>query len=81
MTRRKVYDPDVPLFMIASAIANGVKKRGGKLFRISVVRIAEHQYRIKYKCRARDARSIRPPFPLESPMPGQALPDEAEDHA
>ncbi|PKL65496.1 MAG: hypothetical protein CVV32_03285 [Methanomicrobiales archaeon HGW-Methanomicrobiales-3] len=81
MTRRKVYDPDVPLFMIASAIANGVKKRGGKLFRISVVRIAEHQYRIKYTCRARDARSTRPDFPGESPLPGQALPDEAEDHA
>lgn len=81
MTRRKVYNPDVPLFMIASAIAHGVKERGGKLFRISVVRIAEHQYRIKYKCRVKDARSTRPPFPFESPRPEPTFPDEAEDHA
>jgi hypothetical protein len=56
MTGRKVFDPDVPLFLIASAIAHGVKQRGGKLYRISVARTAEHQYRIRFKCRARDAR-------------------------
>lgn len=51
MTKPKVYDPEVPLFLIATAVAEGVRKRGGKLFRISVVRTHSHAYRIKYKCR------------------------------
>ena len=55
MTKKKEYDPKVPLFLVATAIAVVVKKRGGKLFRVSVVRTAEHQYQIKYKCRAMDA--------------------------
>jgi hypothetical protein len=57
MTRKKEYDPEVPLFLIAAAIAGGVKQRGGKLFRISVVRTAAHQYLIKYKCRANEGRT------------------------
>jgi len=57
MTRKKEYDPEVPLFLIATAIAGGVKQRGGKLFRISVVRTAAHQYLIKYKCRARNGET------------------------
>ena len=81
MTRRKVYDPEVPLFMIASAIADGVKKRGGKLFRISVVRIAKHQYRIKYKCRARDARSAGGPADPAPAQDGHLLPDGENRHA
>jgi hypothetical protein len=59
MTRKKVYDPAVPLFLIAAAIAGGVKRRGGKLFRISVVRTDDHQYRIKYKCRVKEGRTPR----------------------
>jgi hypothetical protein len=59
MTRRKVYNPEVPLFMIAAVISRGVKQRGGKLFRISVVRTAAHQYLIKYKCRVKEARPSR----------------------
>ena len=59
MTKRREYDPEVPLFLIATAISHGVKKRGHKLFRISVVRTASHQYMIKYKCRAKDANSTR----------------------
>ena len=47
MTRPKVYDPVVPLFLIATAVADGVRKRGGKLYRISVVREHSHAYRIK----------------------------------
>ena len=81
MTRRKVYDPEVPLFLIASAIAGGVKQRGGKLFRISVVRIAGHRYRIKYKCRARDARSARGPADPAVAQDGHPLPDEENGHA
>jgi hypothetical protein len=53
MTKPKVYDPEVPLFLIATAVAEGVRKRGGKLFRISVVRTHSHAYRIKYKCRVK----------------------------
>jgi hypothetical protein len=80
MTKKKEYDPKVPLFLIATAIAGGVKKRGGKLFRISVVRTAEHQYQIKYKCRARDANHrcasvILSPSPLDQPSP-----DEVREH-
>ena len=55
MTKRKEYEPPVPLFMIGAAIAKGVKLRGGKLFRISVARTHSHQYVIKYTCRAKDA--------------------------
>ncbi len=73
MTRPRVYDPEVPLFLIASTIAEGVRRRGGKLFRISVVRTHTHQYRIKYKCRAKDAHSTRAgrimsPGPEEMPV-------------
>jgi hypothetical protein len=59
MTKKKEYDPEVPLFLIATAIAGGVKQRGGKLFRISVVRTAAHQYLIKYTCRAKEGRIPR----------------------
>ena len=80
MTKKKVYDANVPLFLIATAIAGGVKERGGKLFRISVVRTAEHQYLIKYKCRARDANHgcasiIHSPYTLDHPSM-----DEVGDH-
>ncbi|PKL70660.1 MAG: hypothetical protein CVV30_04745 [Methanomicrobiales archaeon HGW-Methanomicrobiales-1] len=51
MTRAQRNDPIVPLFLIATAVADGVRKRGGKLYRISVVRTHSHAYRIKYKCR------------------------------
>ena len=81
MTRRKQYDPEVPLFMIAAAIASGVKKRGGKLFRISVVRTYSHQYLIKYKCRAKDARRTRASFNLPPSALELPIPDEAGDHA
>jgi hypothetical protein len=80
MTKKKKYDPEVPLFLIATAIARGVKQRGGKLFRISVVRTAAHQYLIKYICRARNARSTRGSL-LLPPVPEILTPDEAEDHA
>ena len=53
MTRPKVYDPEVPVFLIATAVAEGVRKHGGKLFRISVARTHSHAYRIKYKCRVK----------------------------
>jgi len=53
MTRSKRYDPVVPLFLIATAVADGIRKRGGKLYRISVVRTHSHAYRIKYKCRVK----------------------------
>ncbi|MFA6225959.1 MAG: hypothetical protein WC620_07260 [Methanoregula sp.] len=55
MTKPKVYDPEVPLFLIATAVADGVRKRGGKLFRISIVRTHSHAYRIKFKCRVKEA--------------------------
>ncbi len=51
MTRKNRSDPVVPLFLIATAVADGIRKRGGKLYRISVVRTHSHAYRIKYKCR------------------------------
>jgi hypothetical protein len=57
MTKRREYDMPVPLFLIGAAITRGVKLRGGKLFRISVVRTHSHHYLIKYKCRARDAEN------------------------
>ena len=60
MTRRKVYDPVVPLFLTGATISEGVKRRGGKLFRISVVRTTSHQYLIKYTCRAKDANNRGP---------------------
>lgn len=81
MTRRKQYDPEVPLFLIATAIAHGVKQRGGKLFRISVVRTCSHQYLIKYKCRARDARHSRASFNPPPSALGLSRPDGAGDHA
>ncbi|MFA4877495.1 MAG: hypothetical protein WC586_08780 [Methanoregula sp.] len=34
-------------------MAEGVKQRGAKLFRISVIRTLVHQYRIRYWCRVR----------------------------
>jgi hypothetical protein len=81
MTKKKEYDLEVPLFLIATAIAGGVKQRGGKLFRISVVRTAAHQYQIKYTCRARDARSTRALLNLPLLVPELRSPDEAGDHA
>ena len=57
MTKRRQYDTPVPLYLIGMAITHGVKLRGGKLFRISVVRTHSHHYLIKYKCRARDAEN------------------------
>ena len=59
MSRRRKYDVPVPLFLIGAAITKGVKLRGGKLFRISVVRTHSHQYLIKYKCRAKDTETAR----------------------
>jgi hypothetical protein len=59
VTARKIYETQVPLFLIPVAIANGVRQRGAKLFRISVVRTSAHQYRIQYKCRAKDTS---PPY-------------------
>jgi hypothetical protein len=81
VTKPKQYDPEVPLFLIATAIASGVKKRGGKLFRISVVRTYSHQYLIKYKCRAKDARSSRASYNIPPSALGLNAPDEAGDHA
>lgn len=55
MTKPNHYDPIVPLFLIPTVVAEGIRKRGGKLYRISVVRTHSHAYRIKYKCRVKEA--------------------------
>ena len=55
MTKPNRYDPVVPLFLIPTVVAEGIRKRGGKLYRISVVRTHSHAYRIKYKCRVKEA--------------------------
>ena len=80
MTKKNGYHPEVPLFLIPTAIASGVKKRGGKLFRIPVVRAAVHQYLIKYTCRARDANPARVSFNLPIPALEFVAPDEAGNH-
>jgi hypothetical protein len=81
VTKPKQFDPEVPLFLIATAIASGVKRRGGKLFRISVVRTDSHKYLIKYKCRAKDACHTRASFNLPPSVLELTVPDEAGDHA
>ena len=55
VTQPKGHDPEVPLFLIANAVAEGIRRRGGKLYRISVVRTHSHRYRIRYKCRVKAA--------------------------
>lgn len=82
MTRRRHYDTPVPLYLIGMAITHGVKLRGGKLFRISVVRTHSHHYLIKYKCRARDAntRTIdTTEFRVADPEPVPGPDGEMED--
>ena len=83
MTRRKVYDPVVPLFLIGATIAEGVKRRGGKLFRISVVRTPNHQYQIKYTCRAKDANNkaewCTQPIASEPDVPYETTPEDREN--
>ncbi len=59
MTRPVPCERNVPLFLIARAVADGVKQRGARLYRISIVRIREHQYRIRYTCRNRPLRERR----------------------
>ncbi len=80
MTKKKVYDLNVPLFLIATAIARGVKKQGGRLFRISVVRTEGHQYLIKYKCRARDTNHSGASAILSQPAIQDPSPDDVGDH-
>ncbi len=81
MTKKKECDVKVPLFLIATAIASGVKKRGGKLFRISVVRTAEHQYQIKYTCHAVDANPARAPVNLSHSTLKHPSPNEVKERA
>ncbi len=59
VTKYKHSDTAVPLFLIATAVAEGIRKRGGKLYRISVVRTHSHAYRIRYKCRVKEACAPR----------------------
>lgn len=80
MTKKMEYDPKVPLFLVATAIAGVVKKRGGKLVRISVVRTAKHQYLIRYRCRAMDASHTRASITLFPYTPEHPIPDEVGDH-
>jgi hypothetical protein len=80
MTKKMECDPKVPLFLVATAIAGVVKKRGGKLVRISVVRTAGNQYLIKYRCRAMDASHTRASASLSPSTPGHPLRDEVGDH-
>ena len=55
MTKPKEYDLVVPLHLIPVTIAQRIRERGGKLYRISVVRTHEHHYTVKCKCRAKIA--------------------------
>ena len=80
MTKKKEYYPEVPLFVIATAITGRVKKPGCRLLRIPVVRTAAHQYLIRYKCRARDVRYTRAYFSLPVPALEFAAPDEEGNH-
>lgn len=81
MTKKKECDVKVPLFLIAPAIAGGVKKRGGKRYRVSVVRTAEHQYQIKYTCQAVHANHTRAPLNISPFTREHPSKDEVEDHA
>ena len=81
MTKKKECDVKVPLFLIATAIARGVVKRGGKRYRVPVVRTAEHQYQIKYTCHAVHANHTRAPLNLSSFTLEHPSKDNVEDHA
>jgi hypothetical protein len=55
MTRPKEYDLVVPLHLIPVTIAQRIRERGEKLYRISIVRTHLHHYTVKCKCRAKIA--------------------------
>jgi hypothetical protein len=55
MTRPKEYDHVVPLHLIPVTIAQRIRERGEKLYRISIVRTHLHHYSVKCKCRAKIA--------------------------
>ncbi|MCX6683595.1 MAG: hypothetical protein NTZ37_02545 [Methanoregula sp.] len=63
MTKPREYDLVVPLHLIPVTIAQRIQERGGKLYRISVVRTHQHHYTVKCKCRAKIAME-----PLEQPV-------------
>ncbi len=70
MTRPKEYDRVVPLHLIPVTIAQRIRERGEKLYRISIVRTHRHHYTVKCKCRAKIAMeplvdSTDPPLSLE----------------
>jgi hypothetical protein len=72
MTRPKEYDHVVPLHLIPVTIAQRIRERGEKLYRISIVRTHLHHYTVKCKCRAKIA--MKPiedstDLPLSQPEP------------
>jgi hypothetical protein len=69
MTKPREYDLVVPLHLIPVTIAQRIRERGGKLYRISVVRTHQHHYTVKCKCRAKIAME-----PLEQPVDHPANP-------
>ncbi len=78
MTRPKEYDRIVPLHLIPVTIAQRIRERGEKLYRISIVRTHLHHYTVKCKCRAKiameplDDGTDRSPAPGPEPLSGSS---------
>ncbi len=59
--RRAFEIREVPLYMVPAAIRRGIKEKGGKTYRVVVVRTHWNHYNIKIRCSTKKAVGLRSP--------------------
>ena len=68
-TRRAFEMREVPLYMVPAAIRRGIKEKGGKTYRVVVVRTHWNHYNIKIRCSTKKAVGLRSPSRPRDEMP------------
>jgi hypothetical protein len=67
--RRAFEMREVPLYMVPAAIRRGIKEKGGKTYRVVVVRTHWNHYNIKIRCSTKKAVGLRSPSQPRDEMP------------